>query len=183
MRDLERYPYLVAEVELLRDEVERGTPLLGVCLGGQLLAHALGGRVERMPRRLVEWAKVERLPDADGDPLFGDLPETVTTLHWNEDCYSLPDGAVELLSPTGPGVEAFRWRDSAWGIQFHPETDAAALDTWYADVAWLEEAGVDEQAAREADRLHLPGQPAVAERIFGGFARVAVRAHARSAAR
>src|SRR5437763_4895305 len=76
VRDLERYPYLVAEVELLRDEVERGTPLLGVCLGGQLLAHALGGRVERMPRRLVEWAKVERLPDADGDPLVGDLPET-----------------------------------------------------------------------------------------------------------
>src|SRR5436190_26535 len=83
----------------------------------------------------------------EGDPLRGDRPETVTTLHWNEDCYSLPDGAVELLSPTGPGVEAFRWRDSAWGIQFHPETDAAALDAWYADVAWLEEAGVDEQAA------------------------------------
>jgi GMP synthase (glutamine-hydrolysing) len=181
VRDLERYPYLVAEVELLREEAEHGTPLLGVCLGGQLLAHALGGRVDRLPHRLVEWAEVERLRDAGGDPLFGDLPPRVRTLHWNEDCFSLPDGGVELLSRVAGGVEAFRWRDNAWGIQFHPETDAPALDTWYADVAWLEEAGVDEAAARQADRIHLPGQPAVAERIFGGFARVAARAGARSA--
>jgi GMP synthase (glutamine-hydrolysing) len=171
--DISHYPYLVDEVELLRAEAERGTPVLGVCLGGQLLAHALGARVDRAPRRTVDWVEVERLPEADGDPAFGGLPPVIRALHWNEDVFSLPDGAVELLSRAAHGVEAFRYGDNAWGIQFHPETDAAALDTWYADVDWLEEAGVEETVAREADRVHLPGQPAVAQEIFGGFARVA----------
>ena len=174
VRDVDSYDYLVAEAELLRDEAERGTPILGVCLGGQLLAHALGGTVERLPVRMVEWAEVEKLPAAEGDPVIGGLPNPVRALHWNEDGFSIPPGAVELLTRAGGGGEAFRWRDNAWGIQFHPETDADALNGWYTDVDWLQEAGVEESAAREADRLHLPGQRATAEGIFGGFARFVV---------
>jgi GMP synthase (glutamine-hydrolysing) len=120
---------------------------------------------------MVTWAEVEKLPAADSDPVIGVLPNPVRALHWNEDGFSIPQGAVELLSRAGEGGEAFRWRDSAWGIQFHPEADADVLDGWYADVDWLHEAGVEEQAAREADRVHLPGQRATAEGIFGGFAR------------
>jgi GMP synthase-like glutamine amidotransferase len=171
VRDIARYDYLVAEAALLQAAVDRGLPVLGVCLGGQLLAHALGGTVERMQVRMVQWAEVSRLPCADGDPIFGGLPERVRALHWNEDAFSVPDGAVELLSRAGPGGEAFRYGESAWGIQFHPEADAAGLDGWYGDVDWLAEAGVDEDAARAADEVHLPGQRATAERIFGGFAR------------
>jgi GMP synthase-like glutamine amidotransferase len=176
VRDVDRYDYLVAEAELLREEAERGTPILGVCLGGQLLAHALGGSVERLPVRMVTWAEVEKLPAAEGDPVVGGLPNPVRALHWNEDGFSIPPDAVELLTRAGGGGEAFRWRDNAWGIQFHPEADADALNGWYTDVDWLTEAGVEETAAREADRLHLPGQLATAEGIFGGFARyVAMR--------
>jgi GMP synthase-like glutamine amidotransferase len=170
VRDIAGYPYLQAEATLLREAAERGTPVLGVCLGGQLLAHALGGRVELMPRRMVEWVEVQRLPDADGDPVTGSLPGSVRALHWNEDSFSVPPGAVELLSRAGPGGEAFRWGGCAWGIQFHPEADAPGLEGWYTDVEWLAEAGVDESVAREADRIHLPGQGATAEGIFGGFA-------------
>lgn len=169
--DIDRYGYLSAEVELLRAEAERGTPVLGVCLGGQLLAHALGGRVERLPRRMLTWAEVGKLPAAAGDPVVGGLPDRVRALHWNEDMFEVPDGAVELLSRAGAGGEAFRWRDNAWGIQFHPEADEPALAGWYEDTAWVAEAGVEEATAREADRLHLPGQTATAEGIFGGFAR------------
>ena len=174
VRDLAQYDYLQAEVEYLRGEAERGTPVLGVCLGGQLLAHALGGTVERLPRRIVAWCDVEKLPDAEGDPVIGPLPNPVRALHWNEDGFRIPPGAVELLTRAADGGEAFRWQDNAWGIQFHPEADADALDGWYSDVDWLAEAGVEETAAREADRLHLPGQRATAEGIFGGFARYAV---------
>jgi GMP synthase-like glutamine amidotransferase len=170
--EIKRYPYLEEEAELLRAEAERGTPVLGVCLGGQLLAHALGGEVERMPQRMVEWSEVRRLPAADGDPLFGGLPPLIRALHWNEDAFQVPGGAVELLSRAGPGGEAFRWGERAWGLQFHPETDQDALAGWYSDVDWLAEAGVEEAAARAADGLHLPGQPVTAEAIFGGFARL-----------
>ena len=182
VRELDRYDYLVAEVGLLRDEAERGTPILGVCLGGQLLAHALGGSVEKLPIRMVEWAEVERLPEADGDPVFGSLPARIRALHWNEDGFSLPPGAVEMLTRAGQAGEAFRWGEAAWGIQFHPEATAEILEGWYTDVVWLEEAGVEEQTAREADRLHLPGQRATAEGIFGGFARY-VASTPRSSAR
>jgi GMP synthase-like glutamine amidotransferase len=171
VRDIAKYDYLQAEATYLRDEAERGTPILGVCLGGQLLAHALGGSVDWLPRRIVKWAEVEKLPAAEGDPVIGPLPNPVRALHWNEDGFTIPPGAVELLTRAADGGEAFRWRDNAWGIQFHPEADKAALDGWYSDVDWLAEAGVDETAAREADRVHLPGQRATAEGIFGGFAR------------
>jgi GMP synthase (glutamine-hydrolysing) len=171
VRDIARHHYLQAEAEFLRAAVDRGVPVLGVCLGGQLLAHALGGTVERMQVRMVEWAEVSRLRSAEGDPVFGGLPEKVRALHWNEDAFSVPDGAVELLSRAGPGGEAFRYGQSAWGIQFHPEADEAGLADWYTDVEWLAEAGVEEEAARAADSVHLPGQRATAERIFGGFAR------------
>jgi GMP synthase-like glutamine amidotransferase len=172
VRDIDEYDYLRAEAELLREEAKRGTPILGVCLGGQLLAYALGGSVERLRRRIVAWAPVEKLPGAEGDPVIGSLPSPVRALHWNEDGFTYPPGAVELLSRAAPeGGEAFRWGQSAWGIQFHPEADADALEGWYSDVDWLAEAGVEEEAARAADRVHLPGQRATAEGIFGGFAR------------
>ncbi|HEX6714487.1 MAG TPA: type 1 glutamine amidotransferase [Thermoleophilaceae bacterium] len=169
--DIAQYDYLLAEAEYLREEAERGTPILGVCLGGQLLAHALGGTVDRLPQRIVTWAEVEKLPAAAGDPVVGPLPDPVRALHWNEDGFTIPPGAVELLTRAAEGGEAFRWRDNAWGIQFHPEADEEILGGWYEDVDWLTEAGVEEEAARAADRLHLPGQRATAEGIFGGFAR------------
>jgi GMP synthase (glutamine-hydrolysing) len=172
VRDIDKYDYLQAEAEYLREEAERGTPILGVCLGGQLLAHALGGTVDRLPQRIVQWAPVEKLPEAEGDPVIGVLPDPVHALHWNEDGFTVPPGAVELLTRVVPeGAEAFRWGESAWGIQFHPEADEKALNGWYGDGDWLTEAGVEETAAREADRVHLPGQRATAEGIFGGFAR------------
>lgn len=173
MLHLDRYPYMRAEVELMRDAVAGGVPLLGVCLGGQLLAHALGGHVEAMPHRTIEWAAVERLPGAEDDPLVSPLDGVVRALHWNEDCFTVPDGAVELLTRAGPGGEAFRYGDSAWGIQFHPEVDAAALEAWYAeDPRWVADAGVDVDEARAQDRLHLPAQRRTAEAVFGGFASV-----------
>jgi GMP synthase (glutamine-hydrolysing) len=172
--EIDRYPALQEEAECLRAAVERELPVLGVCLGAQLLAYALGGSVRRLPRRAVRWVELARIAD---DAL---LPGPVWALHWNEDAIEPPPGAVELLDRGGLGCAAFRI-GSAWGVQFHADVDAATLDGWYARYGdWLAGAGTDEATARAADAEHLPGQPATAEAIFGGFVRRARAARSRA---
>ncbi|HET8949299.1 MAG TPA: type 1 glutamine amidotransferase [Solirubrobacteraceae bacterium] len=170
-------PSLAPQAALLREAVAQDVPVLGVCLGAQLLAHAHGGAVRRLQRRHLAWPELHALPAAEGDPVLGALPPGAAGVHWNEDGFALPPGAVELLrSPAGTG-EGFRVGERAWGVQFHPELDEAALEHWYEN--WhhaLGEAGVSEEAARAADREHLPRQRALSEAIFGGFARVVAAA-------
>jgi GMP synthase (glutamine-hydrolysing) len=174
VRDIDRDELLTAEAALLREAVAAEVPVLGICLGAQILAHALGARVERLPRRMIAWTAIEPLPAASDDPVVGSLPVGAVALHWNEDGFELPAGAVELLRrPRGGKVDAFRYGDSAWGVQFHPEVHAEGLDGWYrTGLAELPEAGVTEEQARAADAVHLPGQRALADALFGGFARV-----------
>src|SRR4051812_48271256 len=177
--DLDADPVLAEEGRWLARAVAGGIPVLGVCLGAQLLAHVLGGRVFRLPRRNVAWFALEPTAGAEDDPLLGELPPGAHGLHWNEDGFAPPPGAVELLrrggaGDAGPGCLAFRAGSSAWGIQFHPEVDGGALEHWYA--AWqpaLAQAGVTEAEARAADAGHLPGQAALVEAVFGRFARLA----------
>jgi GMP synthase (glutamine-hydrolysing) len=171
--DIDDDPMLTAEAAFLREAVERGIPVLGVCLGAQLLAHALGGRVVRLQRQLIEWIPIEALPEAAGDPVVGALPEGAVALHWNEDGIEPPPGAVELLKRPGPTAEAFRVGNRAWGVQFHPEVHDEGLDGWYrAGYGELAAAGVTEEQARAADARHLPAQRALSDALFGGFARV-----------
>ena len=177
---------LEAEAALLREAVAREVPVLGVCLGAQLLAHALGGSVRRNARRLVAWPVIEPLPAAADDPLFGALPPGAVALHWNEDGFEPPAGAVEIVRRVGgadSGASAFRFGPCAWGVQFHPEVDEAILEGWYRDwPAACAQAGVRVEDARAADAEHLGGQEALSRAIFGGFARV-VAAHSVRAAR
>jgi GMP synthase (glutamine-hydrolysing) len=171
--DVERDPALGAERELLRDAVAGGVPVLGICLGAQLLAHALGAEVRRGPRRVVTWLELSALPAATEDALLSGAGSPIRGLQWNEDVFALPPGATQLLTGAPAGVPAFRAGHSAWGVQFHPEVDGATLDGWYAHYgAWLGQAGVSEPDARAADDRHLPQQAELAERLFGAFARV-----------
>jgi GMP synthase (glutamine-hydrolysing) len=173
VRDIDDDPVLTSEAALLREAVDRGMPVLGVCLGAQLLAHALGGRVFKLPQRMIAWTPIEPLPAAGGDPVVGALPEGAVALHWNEDGFEPPPGAVELLKRPGLTTEAFRFGDCAWGVQFHPEVHDEGLDGWYrTGLAELSEAGVTEEQARAADARHLPAQRVLSNALFGGFARV-----------
>jgi GMP synthase (glutamine-hydrolysing) len=172
--EIDRYPYLLTEAKLLRDAVARDVPVLGVCLGAQLLAHALGGSVRRLPRRAVRWVELARIAD---DEL---VPERVWALHWNEDAIEPPAGATELLERGGLGCAAFRV-GSGHGIQFHADVDGPTLAGWYEPYGdWLSAAGVEPAVAQAADAEHLPGQPATAEAIFGGFVRRARAARTRA---
>jgi GMP synthase (glutamine-hydrolysing) len=173
-------PALEPEVHLIRTAVDREIPFLGVCLGSQLLARATGGENVHLPRRLVTWHPLKVIAE---DPVLGTIPRDAHGLHWNEDGFEPPPHAVEVYErPRGGRAEGFRVGRLAWGVQFHPEVDAEALEHWYREWPYaLAEGGVAEADIRALDARHLPAQAALSTAIFGAFRRVVTERAGRSA--
>jgi GMP synthase (glutamine-hydrolysing) len=127
----EWHPWLGPELRYLERELERGTPLLGVCLGSQLIARAAGAEVFRAAEPEVGWLPVERAPDAEADPVAGALPERFEAFQWHHYTHALPPGAVELAR-SRVCTQTFRL-GRAWGVQFHPEVRRAQVEAWLAE--------------------------------------------------
>ena len=164
--DDKRFPTRLDELRLLGEAVDADIPVLGVCLGAQLLAAAAGGAaVPGDAGTEIGWAPVQVLPAASDDPLFGGLPDQLDVLHWHGDTVVLPPGAELLASSDRYPNQAFRLGQSAWGIQFHVEITEAAV------AAYVERFRGDPSIATEAAARISALAPA-RQRILDGFARV-----------
>jgi len=153
----DRLAHLEDEIALCRTAVTAGRPVLGICLGSQLLAAAFGGAVGKADRKEIGWHGVTLLPQARGDALFDALPRSFPAFHWHGDAFTLPAGAVPLASSTMTPLQAFRMGERAWGIQFHLETDEEVLEAMLSGGAGeLSEAGVDPARIRTRAREELP---------------------------
>lgn len=119
----DRHPWSEHSAGWLRDAAHAGMPLLGICYGHQLIAHALGGEVGANPAgREMGTVQLDLLPDAAQDPLFRGLPERFDAQATHlQSVLRLPEGARPLASSSQDGVHAFRWGHATWGVQFHPE--------------------------------------------------------------
>lgn len=128
------FPWLRREMDAIATWVrDLRRPYLGICLGHQLLGAALGGAVRPMSRPEVGYLTVDLTPAGASDPLFAGLPRPLETLQWHgAEVADLPEGAVSLAqSPLCP-VQAMRWGDRAYGLQFHVETTEATVGDWAA---------------------------------------------------
>lgn len=145
------HPWLRPEKALLADLIERGVPLLGMCLGSQLVAEAAGARPRRSSAPEIGWHEVELTPEAAGDPLLGGLPPRFDAFQWHSYEAPLPPGATPLArSPVC--LQAYRLDGPAWGIQFHAEVSAEDADHWIDDYRSDPDAvriGLDPEALRE----------------------------------
>jgi GMP synthase-like glutamine amidotransferase len=130
--DEDRHPWLRFEKDFLAAMLEDGMPLLGVCLGSQLLAEAADGAAARGPEPEIGWAEVELTPEGEADPLFGPLAPGFDAFQWHSYAVSLPDGAV-LLAENAAAPQAYRVGERAWGIQFHAEVSAEDAAKWIRD--------------------------------------------------
>lgn len=133
--DDDRAPWLADERVLLADAARSGTPVLGLCLGGQLLAAATGGSVAVSERSEIGVSEVTRTLDGLADPVIGRTVatsgDTVPAAQWHFDRITgLPGGAVVLMSNDACPVQAFRLGETAYGLQMHPEVDAKVIDDW-----------------------------------------------------
>jgi GMP synthase (glutamine-hydrolysing) len=134
-----RYPFLEQEITLLRHVLAARAPVLGICLGAQLLAHAAGSRVypntrrgpngTPLPAREVGFGKV-RFLGVDNEPVLVGLRQEETVLHWHGDTFDLPASATRLAESETCQNQAFRICHHAFGLQFHVEVDAAMARTW-----------------------------------------------------
>ncbi|HYH54749.1 MAG TPA: type 1 glutamine amidotransferase [Solirubrobacterales bacterium] len=176
--EVERFPALAAEREWLAEAVAREMPVLGVCLGAQLLARALGAEVRPGAESEIGFAPVEILDHAD--PLLGGLAPRSEVLHWHGDVFDLPEGAEHLASSERTACQAFR-AGNAWGVVFHPEADFALVEAWLAVPEMIDQAvaalgdegehALPERAAELEEALvarTAPGFAAFAEIVAAG---------------
>ena len=134
--ETDRHPFISAEIDLIGAAIGAGKRVLGICLGAQLMAAALGARVYPSGQREIGWFTVEPAPDSDTSPFGGVLTGPLTVFHWHGDTFDLPAGAVRLAHSRICTQQAFGYGTRALALQFHPEMDppgvAALTDTFGA---------------------------------------------------
>ncbi len=167
--ETEVYPFLSAEIALLRRRLQARLPTLGICLGAQLMAAALGASVYRGKNgKEIGWAPISAGRDVAACPALSELLATaVNVLHWHGDTFDLPAGASHLAATAQYDNQAFGLGASVLALQFHPEVQAAALERWYVGHACeLGAAGINVPQLRADGARHSPALQAAARRFW-----------------
>jgi GMP synthase (glutamine-hydrolysing) len=164
-------PYLKDEMRLIESALKDNRPVLGVCLGSQLLAAALGAKVYKGSRREIGWYPVHLTSEAGNDRLLKGVPEQFTAFHWHGDIFDLPRDSVALASSEISPIQAFRYGDKAYGFLCHLEVTEASVhamvreftdETKHASLRADILGGIDDNAEPLAE---------IAETVFGRWAR------------
>ena len=169
----DRYPHLHYELEAIRHAIGHQMPVLGICLGAQLIAASLGGRSLRGVAPEFGWHRVT--PTAAGltDPLIGHFDSGELIFQWHSDTFSLPHGAVQLARSAGCEQQAFRYGDCVYGFQFHLEADRALIQRWLSNPQQLESIRkrhpLDVDAVSTQTGRQISQATELGRRVFGEF--------------
>ncbi len=179
-----QHPWIVQELALLQQAVKAKLPVLGVCLGAQMLAQALGAQVHAAPVKEIGWYPLMREPGADGDPLMAAFGQTETVFQWHGDAFQTPKGAVRLASSPLCPEQGFRYGTNAYGLQFHLEVTEAMIRAWMMQPGNRKElaalAGqIDPMAIRRQSPQHLERLGELARHVAGAFVRLIAKRSAK----
>lgn len=126
----DRYPFLKEEDLFIKEAIQRGKSLLGICLGAQLIAKALGAKVFKAPVKEIGWYDVSLTRIGSIDPFFSHLPKTFSVFQWHEDTFEIPHSAILMATSSLVPYQAFRYGDNAYGLQFHLEVTQEMIREW-----------------------------------------------------
>lgn len=172
--EVDRHPHLDTEVRLVQEAIERGIPILGICLGAQLIAKALGGRVEPNCEKEIGWYDLNVTREAKSDPLLSHFSDTEKIFQWHGDTFEIPRGALHLATSSACANQAFRYGDNVYGFQFHLEVDEPMIHRWLQVPVHREEierlnGKVDPDRIRHETPSYLGRLKELSERTFGEF--------------
>ncbi|HSO42643.1 MAG TPA: glutamine amidotransferase [Rhodospirillales bacterium] len=164
------YPFLADELRLLESRVAAGRPLLGICLGAQIIARGLGARVYPGSVKEIGWAPIRLTPEGSRSclrPLGADVP----VLHWHGDTFDLPGGATRLASSAHYENQAFAYGTAVLALQFHLEVEPARLERWFVghSVEIAATPGIDVPGLRRDSRRHGPAVQAAAAKVLADW--------------
>ena len=168
------FPHLETEMTVIRTAVTRGIPVLGICLGAQLIAAALGARVTRNPVREIGWFDVSPTSEGKTDPLFRHFPESQKIFQWHGYTFGIPQGAVHLAESEACRNQAFRYGENVYGLQFHLEVDGPLIERWLKtpgnmrEIKGLSDGQLAEQIRQQSPDF-APASQALGDRVFREF--------------
>ena len=171
----DRHPWLREEDALMRRLVDARTPVLGICLGAQLLAKAAGARVGPLVEPEIGWFPTMLTSAGERDPVLGRLPRKFDAFQWHWYDFDVPEGADELAR-SEVCSQAFRLADSAWAVQFHPEVTLPQVEGWIDDP---EDPCPDPEGLRAETRARIAVWNELGRTLCGAFLEAAERVAAR----
>jgi GMP synthase (glutamine-hydrolysing) len=167
----ERYPFLRLELRLIEQALKQEKPVLGICLGSQLLAAALGAEVKPGKRKEIGWHRLRLKKSAAVDPLWTGVPSSFTAYHWHGDVFALPHGAVSLASSGMTRHQAFRYGKNAYGFLFHMEVTEKIIEEMVrAFTGELRQANLKGAAILGGAKKHLPRLSEIGDTVFSRWA-------------
>jgi GMP synthase (glutamine-hydrolysing) len=168
----DRFPFLLHEMKLIEDAIKQNRPVLGICLGAQIVAAALGAKVEKNPAgKEIGWFPVRLAPATREDRLFRGVAETITPFHWHGDHFEPPSGAVTLASSDKTPCQAFRHGEKTWALQFHLEVTRSGIENMSnAFARELEREKIQAHAMLAESDAHLPALETIGDTIFTRWA-------------
>lgn len=172
----DRYHHLTKEIEVIQDAIEQGKPVLGICLGAQLIARALGARVSKNGTKEIGWYELNPTAGAASDPLFSKFGARQMIFQWHGDTFEIPKNAVHLATSPDCRNQAFRYRSNVYALQFHLEVDEAMIHRWLRTPSMAREVeslgGPDLlQRIEHQTHRHIGRSIELGNEIFGEFIR------------
>jgi GMP synthase-like glutamine amidotransferase len=128
--ETDKYPFLLKEEEFLREAIAKKIPVLGICLGAQILAKISGAKVYKSEKKEIGWYRVALTESGQSDKLFKGIKGKFSVFQWHEDTFDIPKSGVHLVEGDSVDNQAFRVGECAWGLQFHPEMISQLIKVW-----------------------------------------------------
>lgn len=173
--DHDQLTHLKHEMRLIESALKAQRPVLGVCLGSQLLAHVLGARVYPAQQKEIGWHTVKLSQVAEKDAIYANAPDEFTAFHWHGDVFDLPPNTVSLASSELTRCQSYRFGDSVYGILFHMEvTQPQVIEMAARFPEDLAQTGVSEAQLQAGAQQHLSHLTRIGQDIFGGWSQLAV---------